>query len=285
MMQAKSNKNLCVIIPVHKPELTLDERISLGACKKWLTKFSCFLVYPAGMDISAYQLIHDGLLPHPIDPVWLSSVERYNKLKLSLNFYNMFRRFEYMLTYELDAFIFHADFDSVNAFAFDFIGAPFFEGYWAAKSESPFIQGCNSGFSIRNIQSCIKVLSGMKKYRVHWFLYTIFLSRISSLRSRLNKLTKKRFDVFVTGKFGFHFADFHLNEDVVWTEVVPRLFPEFTVADSVHALKFSFEYNLEKSLELNNGKLPLGCHAWFKHMDFWKTYIAVERFTEEHLKP
>jgi hypothetical protein len=42
------------------------------------------------------------------------------------------------------------------------------------------------------------------------------------------------------------------------------------------ALQFSFEYNLEKSLMLNNDKLPLGCHAWYKHMDFWKKYIDIE---------
>ncbi|MGZ4041600.1 MAG: DUF5672 family protein, partial [Bacteroidia bacterium] len=142
---------------------------------------------------------------------------------------------------------------------------------------SIFMPGCNSGFSVRNIQSCLQVLQGMKKYRFHWLLYRLFLRHSSMLKNKLNQLTRKRYDVFITGKFAFHFDDFHLNEDVVWSEIVPQLFPSFMVADAMSALQFSFEYNLEKSLLLNNGKLPLGCHAWYKHMDFWGKYIEMER--------
>ena len=103
-----------------------------------------------------------------------------------------------------------------------------------------------------------------------------FLRRSSWVKTKLNELTRKRYDVFITGKFAFHFDDFHLNEDVVWSEIIPQLFPSFVIADSISALQFSFEYNLEKSLMLNNGNLPLGCHAWYKHMDFWKRYIDIE---------
>jgi hypothetical protein len=271
------NISLCAIIPVHKPQLSADEVISLKACKKQLNNYKCFLVYPAGMDISAYMEIHNGLIANPVDPAWLSSVEQYNKLKLSLYFYRLFSTFTYMLTYELDAYIFNADIEATNAFSFDFIGAPFFECYWDAKPDSPFIKGCNSGFSIRNIQACIRALEGMKKYRLHWLVYKIFLSRISIIRIKLNQLTHKRYDAFFSGRFGFYFAGFHINEDVVWTEVVPELFPWYRIADPISALKFSFEYNLQKSLKINDGKLPLGCHAWYKHMDFWKNYIDTQQ--------
>lgn len=270
------NENLCVIIPVHKPEISPDEIISLQACQKHLSNNECFLVYPYGMDISAYTSIYCNLIPAPVKPDWLSSVKMYNKMKLSSSFYQMFANYKYMLTYELDAYIFSPDIAETNAFKFDFIGAPFFEGYWLATNSSPFIKGCNSGFSIRNIQSCLKALKGMKKYRLHWWLYKIFLSHSQRLRLKLNELTKNKYEVFITGRFSFYFDDFHINEDVVWTEIIPQLFPGFTIADPMSALRFSFEYNLDKSLVLNNGKLPLGCHAWYKHMDFWKTYINTE---------
>jgi len=270
------NKNVCVIIPVHLPGLTADEQISLKACKAHLNQYHCYLVYPKGMDISAYTSIYKELIPMPVQSSWLSSVEQYNKMKINLSFYRQFISYDYMLTYELDAYIFNSDIESTNVFGFDYIGAPFFTGYWAATPASAFMKGCNSGFSIRNIKSCIMVLRAMKKYRFHWLLYQVFLSRISSLRLKLNAITNKKYEVFITGRFGFYFADFHINEDVIWSEIVPQLFPSFNVADAESALKFSFEYNLEKSLQLNAGKLPLGCHAWAKHRDFWKTYIDME---------
>ena len=271
-----SAKNMCVMIPVHKPQPSADELVSLRACTRHLAGYDCYLVFPEGMDTRAYTNEHETLLLKPVDPVWLSSVKHYNKMKLSLVFYELFANYHFMLTYELDAYIFDAELEKANAFKFDYIGAPFFEGYWEAAPGAPFINGANSGFSVRNVQTCIAVLKGMEQFRFRWMLYKLFLSYLPSLKCRLNKLTNYKYDVFISGKFGFHFAGFHLNEDLVWSEIVPLLFPAFTVADPMSCLKFSFEYNLEESLKLTNGRLPLGCHAWFKHLDFWKKYIDTE---------
>ena len=264
------------MIPVHRPVLKADERLSLRACKTHLSACACYLVHPEGMDTKAYTDEYPALLLMPVNHQWLSSIEAYNRMKISLDFYQLFSQYTYLLTYELDAYIFSADFSAANAFKFDFIGAPFFEGYWAAGPGAAFIQGCNSGFSVRNIQSCIRMLSGMKKFRFRWMLYKLFLAPVRRLRLWLNKITGNKYEVFITGRFGFYFGDFYLNEDVVWTEVVPQLFPDFKIADPVSALQFSFEYNLAESLKLNNGQLPLGCHAWYKHLGFWKDYINTD---------
>jgi hypothetical protein len=274
-----ANKNLCIIIPVHKPVPSADEIISLKAAQAQLVKYDCFLIYPDGMDTAIYNSLFPELKLKPVNSKWLSSVEQYNKMKLSLDFYMLFSNYHYMLTYELDAYIFHSDFEDTGAFNFDFIGAPFFEGYWEAKPGASLLKGCNSGFSIRNVGSCIKVLSSMSKFRLGWLMYKLFLSHSSKLRTRLNKVTNYRYEVYISGKFGFYFANFHLNEDLVWSEVVPQLFHEFKVADPISALKFSFEYNLADSLRLNGDKLPLGCHAWYKHIDFWKHYINTKDLT------
>lgn len=268
-----SNTKLCVIIPVHKPLPCVYELISLTAAKIHLNSYNCYLVYPLGMDASTYTNAFPALKLQAVNPAWLSSVEQYNKLKLSRYFYGLFLGYEYMLTYELDAYIFHSDFESFGAFKFDFIGAPFFEGYWEAKAGTYLVKGCNSGFSVRNIQSCIKILNSMDKFKTRWFFYKLVLSHSSKLRVWLNRITGYKYDIYVTGKFGFQFAGFHLNEDVIWSEVVPVMFPNFKVADPMSALKFSFEYNLTDSLRLNRDELPLGCHAWPKHLDFWAQYI------------
>ena len=271
--------SVCVVIPVHKASPTNAEILSLQACARQLASYDCYLVFPQGLDISAYTSVFTKLLPKPVEPQWLESIEAYNRMKMQLSFYNLFSNYSHMLTYELDAYIFSADLKAARAFEFDFIGAPFFEGYWEAKSDAKFIPGCNSGFSVRNIQSCINVLSAMKKYRIHWRLYKLFLAPVRRLRLWLNNLTNYNYEVFITGRFAFYFDNFHINEDVVWTEVVPKLFPDFKIADPAAALAFSFEYNLPRSLQLNDGKLPLGCHAWDKHREFWKDYISMDELT------
>jgi hypothetical protein len=276
-----ADNKLCVIIPVHNPQLLDNEKLSLQACKVHLSNFDCFLLYPDSMDISAYTNICQNLLLKPLPAQWLASIEAYNRMKVSLDFYHLFSEYTHMLTYELDAYIFNNDLKAANAFKFDFIGAPFFEGYWEATPNAPFIAGCNSGFSVRNIASCIQVLQSMQKFRFRWVLHQLFLSRFKPLKDAINRWTKNNYDVFISGKFGFYFGGFHLNEDLIWTEVVPQLFPSFSIAPPMAALQFSFEYNLPQSLKLNGGKLPLGCHAWHRNPEFWDAYISAENLKSQ----
>lgn len=49
----------------------------------------------------------------------------------------------------------------------------------------------------------------------------------------------------------------------------------FKVAPVSVALRFAFERQVEKCFELNDFKLPFGCHAWERYdYDFWKPYIV-----------
>ncbi|WP_158993213.1 DUF5672 family protein [Mucilaginibacter sp. L196] len=270
-----STDNLCVIIPVHTPELSEDDILSLQACYNQLKQYICFLVFPEGMNVDKYLGIHKKLSLVPVDPSWLSSVEDYNKMKIDISFYEIFRQYTFMLTYELDAYIFNSSFETITSSPFDYIGAPFFEGYTEASADADFKNGGNSGFSIRNIQSCIKVLHSMKKYYPHWQFYKYILSHFPKFRYHLNRITKGKYDILINGHVGFYYLKTHTNEDVFWSQMVPILFPAFKVANSIQALKFSFEINPEKLLELNNGHLPIGCHAWPKNKFFWKKYIDL----------
>jgi len=265
--------NLCVIIPVHKPNLSEDDQISLKACFEKLNQFASFLIYPEGMDVSQYLLIHPQLLLKSVDPLWLASIEGYNKMKLNIDFYNMFKQYQYMLTYELDAYIFDSNICNSEYLNCDYIGAPYFEGYLNAAPNSPIIEGENSGFSIRNIQSCIYVLESIEHYNFEWKLYKHIFSKSRILRSALNRLTRRRFEALIYGQMSFHFSNEHFNEDMVWSRTIPHIFPKFKIADTKTAIKFSFEVNPDVLYEMNNHQLPAGCHAWPKFRSFWKDYI------------
>ncbi len=274
------NRQMCVIIPVHKSNLSVDDEISLRACSEHLRSYDCYLVFPKGMDTNNYLSINPELLLKPVDPEWLSSIENYNRMKVDISFYEMFINYQFMMTYELDAYIFTSEFHNYEIFDYDYIGAPLFEGYLEALPNALYIGGLNSGFSVRNIQTCVYILNKLKNYKLHWLLYEKVISRLpkrvyNALVHRINKLTKNRYEILLNGQLSFYFKRKPIWEDIVWSVIIPSLFPSFKVANPAAALKFSFEALPKRLYMENNCKLPLGCHGWPKNKQFWKRHIPI----------
>lgn len=265
-------RKLCVIIPVHKPSLSPEEASSLLACYRHLQTFDCFLVFPEGLLINDYLAIHPGLLPKPVAPSWLASLKNYNNMKMSVQFYQQFADYEFMMTYELDSYIFSSEIQQHHGFDFDYIGAPIFDGYMDAKPDASFLGALNSGFSIRNIRACLIVLKLLKKYKLRWKLNRFAYSNVTLLRK---KISRNQHNILFNDHLKGYFSGKSFNEDMIWSQVVPLIFPFFRVAPPETAAIFSFEVNPAQLLELNNGQLPLGCHAWPKFSSFWGKYIPV----------
>jgi len=263
---------LCVIIPVHKPMLSEDEKLSLLACYRHLKTFDCFLVFPEGMPVDQYLAIHPRLQPKPVAPKWLSSLENYNRMKLYAPFYQQFSGYEFMMTYELDAYIFSSSIQEHHGFDFDFIGAPVFEGYLEAGPDAPFHGALNSGFSIRNIKACLTVLKLLKRYKLKWKFNHFLYANFAALRRKLRKEQDAIFFNYYLKRF---YSGKSFNEDMIWTQVVPLMAPSFRTAPPEIAATFSFEVNPQRLYESNNGRLPLGCHAW-PRFPFWEKYIKRE---------
>lgn len=267
-----ATRQLCVIIPVYRPVLSAEEKRSLLACHRHLGSHDCFLVYPEGLSPSHYTAVHPGLILKPVPPAWLSSLQHYNRMKVDPAFYALFRDYRFMMTYELDAYIFSADIAGHHGFDYDFIGAPIFEGYMDAKPDAPFLKALNSGFSIRNIAACMAVLEKLGKYRGRWKMYKTLFSAFPFLRG----LTANGWrHVVANDHLRGYFSGGYFNEDMIWTQVVPELFPSFKTAPPEKAAAFSFEVNAERLYRLNGNRLPLGCHAWAKFPSFWKRHIPA----------
>ncbi|MBX3254666.1 MAG: hypothetical protein KF862_11040 [Chitinophagaceae bacterium] len=268
-----TTKKVCVVIPVHKPEMTYYEKVSLNACCRHLKNHDCFLVYPQQMDIAQYLRIHPGVIAKPVPAAWLSSVDCYNRMKVGIDFYRLFSNYRFMLTYELDAYIFSPDLENHRAFEFDFIGAPIFEGFIAAGHDARFLGCLNSGFSMRNIQSCMYVMNNIHIIKRQWKLFKFFKSNFSVTRKILLLLKWKKLPVFEHDHWVAYMKEQYFHEDIFWSELIPVLFPFFRIADFRSACSFSFEVNARSLYELTGRQLPLGCHAWAKFMDFWDDHI------------
>ena len=65
-----------------------------------------------------------------------------------------------------------------------------------------------------------------------------------------------------------------LNEDYAIVKYAKYFDNGFKVAPAKVAAKFSFEVHPELLYELNNKRLPFGCHSYLKYNpEFWKKHI------------
>ena len=267
------DKQIAVVIPVHNSFLSSSERISLLQCRRVLSNYSVFLVYPFGADINNYLSLYPALQPQPVPADWLSTIEAYNKMKKSISFYQLFDKFDFMLTYELDAYIFSDNWEKANCFHYDYIGAPMFEGHLQANANSKIIGGGNSGFSMRNIKSCIRILKKVAKLKKY---YRLFYKAKRLVRfTLLFRLFDKSWNVRGSNYYFLSFiSDKHINEDMFWAFVVPKVIKNFSIASIPDSIKFSFEILPSVLFSMNEFTLPLGCHAWGKYEPgFWKPFV------------
>ncbi len=264
---------VCTVIPVHKSELSICELNSLIQCRK-IIKEDVFLVYPDNMNPSVYLTNFPEINLCPVSKDWLNSIIAYNKMKRSIEFYELFSVYDYLLTYELDSYIFSNNWDAANTFEYDYIGAPWFDNYLKALPDDKIMGVGNSGFSMRNVKKCIETLKAIESLKLLWRYFSFFkLYKIFKFGFLANKINKNFKRNSVNKNYINLFSHSHINEDIFWSNAVAY---NFKIAEISDAIKFSFEANPAKLYRMNNNQLPLGCHGWEKYkLEFWEKYIEI----------
>lgn len=270
-------RRIVVVIPIHKSNPNSSELASFAQCYEILGKHPIRIIAPEGLDITTYTHVVPECQFVFIDKNWLSSVEQYNKLKIDPYFYHLFKEYNYLLTYELDSWVFRDELNYWCEKGYDFIGAPWFEGYYEGISNGIIGVG-NSGFSLRNVKQSIRLLKRigeLKKIRRFWYS-----SRLQAIYPFEKACTRFPFHLSIKNigqlpKVLWNYFEFH--EDNFWCIIIPSLFEDFKIAPMQEALKFSFEVNPCFLFEQNHYQLPFGCHAWEKYEPgFWKDFISYE---------
>lgn len=231
-----------ILIISHRPELTYFEEISLKQCVKVLGHYPIKIILPEGCDPDKYLKICKGAIIEYVNPEWLSSMRNYNQFRLRPHLYLKNIKYKYALFYELDSFVFRDELMKWCNSGYDYLGAPWFEGYHYSRPDANFIVGCNGGFTLRNIR---KGLIG------NW------------LNFYLKRTTR----------------DLNLQEDKYWINYIAPYFPRYKIAPSEVALQFAFENHPRRLFAMNNEILPFGVHAWQKYdLEFWKPFIEAEGY-------
>ncbi|MCF8322689.1 MAG: hypothetical protein K9I26_06085 [Flavobacterium sp.] len=263
-------QTVIVVIPIHNEHPSIEELQSFKQCFKILSNHSIEVVAPKGLNLNEYENVVSQFSKTFIDPYWQSSIENYNKLKISKFFYDIFKNYDYILTYELDAFVFNDELEYWCNKNYDYIGAPWFDG-WDKPLSNKIIGVGNSGFSLRKISTCLKMLNRIEKIKTIRNNYP-FHKHISFYW--IIRMIKPIFKIKNTKRLDSLLTNISINEDNYWATFISETFTDFKIAPENEALKFSFEVNPSYLFNLNHKKLPFGCHAYLKYEpEFWKNHI------------
>ena len=140
-------KKAAVVIPYYHNDLSVTEQISLMQCCLVLNKYDIILVAPESLEIHTDR----EFIVKRVPDKWLADIEGYNQLMAQKFFYEMFLGYEYILIYQLDAYVFCDELLRFCNMGYDYIGAPWLRGTKFFHGNEALIFVGNGGFSLRNL--------------------------------------------------------------------------------------------------------------------------------------
>lgn len=240
-LRLKNDKRLlykaAVVIPVYKERLSLTEEISLKQLRRTLGPYHKFFILPEGLKVD-FGGLEEGFKFKEFPREFFADTKSYSRLLLQEDFYKCFKKYEYILIHQLDAFVFD---DRLLEFCFkgyDYIGAPCpkFDLIWHLMEA----RVGNGGLSLRKVDSCRKLLSRHRDLLTSHAYRGVFNSNE---------------DVF------FGYAGRHLSD--------------FKVPDVRTALDFAMQDNIQHRLDGGSIESPFGIHGFNKiRASMWRDVLV-----------
>ncbi len=253
---------VAVIIPFYKDGLTPYESIAIQQCFKMLSAYPVLAIKPQSLQLSTEITAYPFADTISFDDDYFKDVQGYNRLMMDEAFYGAFLDYEYILIYQLDAFIFSEELAYWCDRDVDYIGAP-----WITPRDYP---------------DMIKAIKSHLQYYFHT-RYDVYKDGLPSDKQFDYKVGNGGFSLRRTKKFYnicraqkekiafYNERDSHLfNEDIFWSVEVNRKRKVLRIPNWKTALGFSIEFAPARALNITKGKLPFGCHAWDRHLDAWR---------------
>ena len=266
-------KNCAVVIPVYKTQLSELEEIAVEQCKRILSAdFDVIVIKPETLDLQQIPLLRFANANISFDDVYFQNVQQYNNLMLSADFYGKFLDYEYMLIYQLDAFVFQNTLAFWCNQNFDYIGAPWIREKPYATRFKAFKEAIRSSWHRRfnpigkdGVPDAGRQLNwmvgngGLSLRKVNTF-YQACLNEVSLINSYIGQ------------------THAHFNEDIFWCIEMNRRRKKIKIPNYKQAVYFSIETAPDRAFALTHHVLPFGCHAWDKNLQFWKPYFKQQGY-------
>lgn len=231
-------KDIVIVVPTYKKTLSYLEKISLTQLQRILGDYPKVFYAPESLEFD-YGSLSAGFSVERFPDEWFESAYAYSRLMLEKGFYKRFAKYEYMLIYQLDAFVFSDKLLEFCEMGWDYIGAPVpsLTPHWHA------IRTCigNGGFSLRKIDKAIQMLEESHEW-----------------------IDRNPFRDCLVGW-----------EDMFWGYCGTQEMLDFKLPSKSVALRFSVQDNISHAYDKMPDALPFGCHAWYQdNADFWKNIIT-----------
>lgn len=236
---------IAVLIPIYKTRFEPLEQFSVDYSRAVIAGRECCFLAPAGLDCSYYNERYPGVSIEFFPAGYFESIDSYNRLLLSPDFYRRFIRYEFILILQPDAILIRDELDFWTAQPFDYIGAPWPDGVeltvWRDRFRDNFRRRVrasvgNGGLSLRRVRKCLALLGEFPE------THGVFLEAGT-------------------------------NEDSYFS-LLGLLSTDFVLPNEVIASRFSMELKPEFYFAVNGGRYPMGAHAWWTvQPKFWAPCI------------
>lgn len=271
-MSQKSN-DCIVVIPTHKATMTPEDERSFRNTLDVLHNWDIALFLPHDVSHEHYDAIRmkdeSQFKIITARPGWMGSIEKYNDMALSPEFYQLFKEYKYILICHLDAWVFRDELQKWIAKGYDYIGAPWFlsrEENYVPLEKLMCPQGGNGGFSLRKVDKMIELLSKQRRVLnialfLKGFLFLLKNKKINFLRIYIRSCREILQNVVTFQK------KYNVYEDALLSVFYSLLDKTFYVAPPEEAIFFATEVYSE---EIFNSKLkwqlPFAIHGYDKYL-------------------
>lgn len=144
---------VCIVVPLYKKVINGFEMISLRQLFRVLPEYPVCIVLPESMKVPDYMTKYiSGVSIERFPDYYFSDVASYSGLLLDMSFYIRFSQYEYIMIYQLDAFVFSDRLMEFVGLGLDYLGAPLNNHYWREYHVG------NGGLSLRRVNTFLRVL-------------------------------------------------------------------------------------------------------------------------------
>ena len=271
-----SYKDIIVIIPIYKSTPTAEEYASYERCLTILHKYTIYIVTHQEVKLQAYTSnASTKIRTLNFDKKFFNSVDAYSELLRNYFFYSSFKKYKYILIYQLDAWVFKDELLKWCNKGYDYIGAPWFEDYGSYEKGNRLWRVGNGGLSLRKVKKFMELTYPKKKIKTFREILKEEYNGIKSLPICVARAFGYRNTI---GYFQNYYNSKKLAEDVYFLiEMQQYENMKLYVPSPVDACAFAFERSPRYLYEQNANILPFGCHAWEKYdKAFWLNHIHIQ---------
>ena len=257
---------IIIIIPIYKEIPNSLELLSINRCSEILLNYEIIFIHPTKMKLDFYKEKYENKKFLCFDKYYFESIQGYNKLMLSINFYKTFIDYEYILIYQTDCYVFRDELKYYTDKDYDYIGGLWFKGFDKELTiDSKLYLPGNGGFSLRKTKAMIDFLSSEVTFYIEPKKKTLIQKILRYFRKKKTSINKL-------------LISYNGNEDVFIVEYGLKS-GLLKIPNATETLLFSWDRGPYILYEKHK-KLPMACHAWYRNdfpymgnLEFWNFFI------------